>query len=293
MPSASDRLPPVSTWIAIEIARKSISGLSMIRATRQSAASSVSPSITRSLIARKWPPTGSGYSWPTPPMHSITGRPERMPRMMVSMRVGQLLHEAVGLPVAAELHEAVGGEHAEEEPRDQDQHQRLAESERAGEHRRERRATSEIDTKVATDQSSSARRKLARSRAVSSSGMKRASASVSVTMAFFSCFCLRSVSRASSRSIRPDMPPAADPGQPLAVLVLQPQHHGDHEEAQPDRDRDRDEEEREGDDQVARHPIASRSRVPRPKYSARGMKCGRRWLHSKRPEMLPSAFSPS
>ena len=88
LPRASERLPPVSTWMAIEIAKKSISGLSMTRATRQSAASSGSPSITRSLIAWKWPPTGSSYSWPTLPMHSMTGRPERMPRMMVSIASG-------------------------------------------------------------------------------------------------------------------------------------------------------------------------------------------------------------
>ena len=48
----------------------------------------------------------------------MTGRPERMPRMMVSMRVGQLLHEAVGEHAAAELHEAVDEEHAGEEAGD-------------------------------------------------------------------------------------------------------------------------------------------------------------------------------
>jgi hypothetical protein len=50
---------------------------------------------------------------------------------------------------------------------------------------------------------------------------------------------------------------------------------------------------RRADNQVERHPIASRSRLPRPKYSARGVKCGRRWLDSKRPDRLPSEFSPS
>ena len=45
LPSASDRLPPVSIWMAMAMARKSISGLSMTRAMRQSAASSGSPSM--------------------------------------------------------------------------------------------------------------------------------------------------------------------------------------------------------------------------------------------------------
>ena len=53
--------------------------------------------------------------------------------------------------------------------------------------------------------SSPARRKLARSRVVSSSGMNFASASVSVTRTLVSCFWRSSISRASSRSSRPDM----------------------------------------------------------------------------------------
>ena len=265
----------------------------MIRATRQSAPSSVSPSITRSLIARKWPPTGSSYSWPTPPMHSITGRPERMPRMMVSSASGSCFMKRLAAGRRGTSRSGRVANIPKKSPGTRQSTSGLPRtsmpaSTADGADRRARSIT-----KVATDQSSSARRKLARSRAVSSSGTNFASASVSVTM---SVLLLLLAHERQPRVLHVDParhPPAADAGEPLAVLVLHPQHHGDHEEAEPDRDRDRDEEEREGDDQVARHPIASRSRVPRPKYSARGMKCGRRWLHSKRPERLPSAFSPS
>ena len=226
-------------------------------------------------------------------MHSITGRPERMPRMMVSIAVGQLLHEPVGAPPAAELHEAVDEEHPGEEAGREPDVERQPRQPGPRPRRRRRRPPSEIITKVATDQPSPARRKFARSRVVSSSGTKRASASVRVTRRFFSCFWRSSISRASSRSSRPDMRLRPTRARRLRCLCLHPQDHGEDEQAEPDRDRDRDDEDRADDDQVDRHPIASSSRVPSPKYSARGMKFGRRCVHSKRPARLPSAFSPS
>ena len=111
----------------------------------------------------------------------------------------------------------------------------------------------------------------------------------------FSCFCRTRFSRTSSMSSRPDMRLRPTRARRLRCCAASRSTSDQHEEPDPDQHateamkaaaaRMR--------STVSDNPIASSSRLPRPKYSARGMKCGRRWLHSKRPERLPSAFSPS
>ena len=226
-------------------------------------------------------------------MHSITGRPERMPRMMVSIASGSCFMKRLERRPPRNFTKRSTRNMPGEEAGDQPDVERQA---REPGHRR-RRSTpptaSEIITKVATDQPSPARRKLARSRVVSSSGMKLRQR---VGHGDEDVLLLLLAQQRHPHVVEVEAAGhalAADARQPLAVLGLHPQHDGDDEEAEPDRDDDRDDEDRADDDQVARHPIASRSRVPRPKYSARGMKCGRRCVHSWRPARVPSEFSPS
>ena len=292
--SASARLPPVSIWMAMAMAKKSISGLLTTRAMRQSAASSGSPSCTRSLIARKCVPTGAPYSCPTVPTHSITGRPERMPRMMVSMASGSCFMKRL----------------ASMSPR-----------------KRTPRSTSVMPLKSAGTTSSATGRPLATApptvrtaAATSESAMKPGDREVEAGALdvgaqphgveqrheageVFGDAHQGVVLGLLPQEVQPQVldvelarhAPPADPGEALAVPRLHAQHHRQHEEADPDQHADRGDEGGGRQDQVdgQRQFIASSSRLPRPKYSARGMKCGRRWLHSNRPEMLPSAFSPS
>ena len=225
-------------------------------------------------------------------MHSMTGRPERMPRMMVSMRVGELLHELVGAPAAAELHEAVDEEHPGKQAGDDPDVEGqaggpgLARDEDAAE--RERRHHEGGDRPVEPGAAEvGAQPRGVEQRDEAGERVGQGDEEVRLLLLAQEHHPRLVDVEAARHALAPDA------RQPLAVPGLHPQHDGDHEEAQPDRDRDRDDEDRADDDQVCRHPIASRSRVPRPKYSARGVKCGRRCVHSRRPARVPSAFSPS
>ena len=154
-------------------------------------------------------------------------------------------------------------------------------------------SASDAITKMPTVQPRSARRKLARRRVGIEKG-NEAGERVGEPHDEVRFLLLAEERHARLLEVQPaGHPPPPDPGEAPAVPVLHAQDDGQHEKAQPDRDRDRDDEEPGEDDQVERHPIASSKRVPSPKYSARGMKCGRRLLHSNRPARVPSAFSPS
>ena len=167
-------------------------------------------------------------------MHSITGRPERMPRMMVSMRVGQLLHEAVGAACRraasrsgrrANMPTKSAGQHA-----DADRHARCTKAPSQREHRAD--AERDRRRRSPTDQLEPGAAEVGAQPRGVEQRHERAPARRSASTMAFGLLLLAHQHQPRVVDVEPaGHPPAADAGQALAVLVLHPQHHGEHEQA--------------------------------------------------------------
>ena len=184
-------------------------------------------------------------------------------------RVGQLLHEFVGASAAEELHEAVGEHHAGEQAGHDEEPDRVPGGPGLG--AGEDGAHGKCDQHEGRDRpvEPGAAEVGAQPRGVEQRDEPREHVGQGDEEVLFLLLAQEHEPRVvevepAGHALAPD------PGEALAVLVLHTQHHGENEQAEPDRDRDRDDEDRADDDQVDRHPIASRSRVPRPKYSRAG-----------------------